>query len=323
MEIKRVKNQKLPSVVEKKPIKEGIIKEGNIQDISALSEELSFFREKYKKYKFVDIALPEELAFVFDVKMPAFELEGKNLMELVEYKLGDYVPFDASLAIFDAQVIKKTEKYAYLSVVAYPQEIITEYAEAIEASGFVLRFAELETVSMARAVKSEQDSNFMVIDFGNHKMTLTIMLGELPAFSTTFMVNTKDLYKKLLNGKELSEEELNKWKFEKGLVYLDSRLIDEAMGDVIENLRRYISFWDSEKSEDYGKIEKIYTCGGNASLKGFDAYLSGKLGIVAKQGNVWKNLFDLDSFLPQVNKRESFMYATVTGLAAKDKLEIC
>ena len=58
--------------------------------------------------------------------------------------------------------------------------------------------------------------------------------------------------------------------------------------------------------------------GGNASIRGMDAYLTGALGMPVADGDVFRSFVSTDHWLPPVGKPQSLAYATAIGLTLRD-----
>ena len=74
---------------------------------------------------------------------------------------------------------------------------------------------------------------------------------------------------------------------------------------------------DSARNE----IKRILISGGGANLKGFDRYLTKKLGISTIIGNPWTNILsEPQNRIPEEYLRRSFSYAKTLGLALRGAL---
>ncbi len=329
MEVKLDKNLGLlPMSYEERALKPGIISKGDIQDIEALSQEIKYFKKKYKKFDFVNIALPEEFAFVFDIKVKKSDLTDMDLRQHIEFRLPEFIPFNAQNAIFDFDLISETENNIHLSVTVYPEDIVEEYCLAFENAGYTVKSAELETVSIARSVipkdKHNTNSISMVLDIGTSKVGLSILSGLAPLFSTAIPFPMKNAFEELFekkNGRSpKSDEELFEWKFKEGVLFMSKDDLKKFEDSVLNEIVKIKDYFDSYKSRELSNISHLYLGGGNAATKGLDAFLESYLGIDTSFANVWQNLFDTEKYLPDINKRKSFKLVTLNGLILKDNI---
>jgi len=322
MEVKEVgPNTIIPDVYDRKEIEKGIIIDGAIQDLDKLKKELDFFRKKYRKYEFVNIALPEELAYVFDMEISKSETKD-NIYDFIEYKLNEFIPIDPQKVLFDFDLIKETERSKYVGVTVYPVDIVNDYIQAVECAGFKVKSAESEIVSMARSVvdKENKDSVIAIFDFGNSKITMAVMIGSVPLFSTTININTKAIFEKLHSVPSRQDsilDNMDDWKFKQGLIATDPEFVKRETSEFLLEIEKYTDYWVKHKESIYGSIKVAYLCGGNASLRGLDALMSKTLGFEVRQGNVWENMFNLEEYVPSIDRKHSFSLATLSGLSIK------
>ncbi len=317
----------LPAVYEERKIKKGIIISGDVQDVEALVLELKSFKKRYKKTSFVNIALPEELAFVFDFDIRRSDIESGDLRQYIEFKLPEFIPFSVQNALFDFDVILETDKYLHVSVVVYPQDIVEEYLMAFEEAGYTVKSAELETVAIARSVVPgeylQSTKSLMVLDVGTSKIGVTIMVGSAPVFSTaiSFPMKSKfeELFKVQFGRKPTDDNELFEWKFKEGILFLPPDSLNKFEKKVINEIVKIKDYFNSHKSPFFEELSHVYLSGGNAATKGMDALLESSLSVECTIGNVWQNMFNIEKYIPEINKRESLKYATLSGLVLKDK----
>ena len=65
------------------------------------------------------------------------------------------------------------------------------------------------------------------------------------------------------------------------------------------------------------KVKKIILCGENGALRSLDDYISLSLGVNVEKASVWKNIFSLDHFIPEMDFFTSLEYAAAIGLAMR------
>ena len=317
----------VPFAYEQSDLPHGIVHEGEVVDVKKLSEHISYFRKKYKKHKFVNIALPEEHAFVFDLFVPEDEArDSDTIRQFIEFKLSEFIPFNPQEAIFDFDINNKSKSGAQVSVVVYSSAVISEYLEAFESAGFIVKSAELETASMERAVVPEQVRNskkpYVVLDIGTSKVGVSVFVSKAPIFSTTIQYPVKDsfykIYKQITGAKNADNDDFFEWKYREGLLFADEANLAELKEGFLKELKSVIDYFNSHKQENSPEIGVIFLSGGNAATNALDLLIKTELGIDTFYVNVWQRMFDLDKFVPDIHKRDSFKLATVIGLFLKD-----
>ncbi len=324
MELEPYSDFFIPKNYEKKTIKKGTIQDGVISNKEELTNILIYFKEKYPKQEFANINLPEEMAF-------AFSLDASNINKdtdtraYIESHLQENLPIPAKNTIFDYRILN-FGKNLRVYVLAYPKALVEDYISVFEDAGFKVKHAELETLSMARAIipKSKINSTSVVIDIGNSKLGISAFRELTPVFTSTIKhpigKEFKELYRKTHEGKEpINAIEFFDWKFKEGIALASANLTRDFMQSALDKTSNILAYL--EESEQI-KIDAIYLSGGNSATKGIDSFFSAKLKKPVFLGNTWENLFDLEKYLPSVNYKESFMYSTLVGLLLADKNSI-
>ncbi len=95
-----------------------------------------------------------------------------------------------------------------------------------------------------------------------------------------------------------------------------------SMMNVIAALKDEVSkvygFWENrtdKNNETDQKIKKIFLSGKDASLPGFDEYLTTVMKKKVEVSNVWTNAFSFENYIPKLSSRESLNYSVAVGLA--------
>ncbi len=306
------------------PIPTGVIESGEIKKTSELR---AVFAEMKKQYgiEYVSVSLPEEKAYLFDMKLPAMKY--KEVRSSIELSLEEHIPLRADEVLFDYEILKEAENALYVSVSAVPRSLIDSYLEAFSGSGLTPVVLEIETQSVARAVVPHGDkSSYLIVDFGNLRTGITIVSDETVQFTSTVPVGGWILTELVAKNLKISHEEAEKLKREKGMLASDQEQAKAAMiasvGTLREEISRELTYWSTHEDE-YGKkhtpISKIYLCGGDSNLIGLVEYLASELHMQVELANVFVNVHTLDSYVPAISFDDSLRYAPAIGLALRQK----
>ncbi len=315
----------LPKVYEIEKLDKGVVVDGAVSDHKAFVDALKYFRNKYKKYKFVNIALPEEHAFVFFVPAKKGLTDKSETRRFIEFNLSEYIPFDPQFAIFDYDVFFDENGAKYLAVTVYPSEVVNDYIKAFAGAGFEVIGAELETVAMARASVTqrlrESGNPYVVLDIGTNKVGVSVFIGLAPVFSSAIHFPLKDFFKNIYNDLDKKnnrdDNQFFEWKFREGLIHINEDKLSEFKSGVIKELESVVDYFNTHKPDSIKPLNLIYLSGGNAATKGLDIFIEKHLQIPVRFVNVWANMFDLNLYVPEFNKMQSFQLATVAGLSLK------
>lgn len=309
-------------------ISDGIISKGEIQDVKALSEALKKLK-KEQDIDFVRASLSEEKAYLFQTQIPD-NMEDKDIRNILEFKLEEYVPMSPSEAIFDYEALPERKDHLNhidVEVAVYPKQTIEKYTSAFHEAGLIPLSFEIEAQAIARAViRKGDDGTYMIIDFGKTKTGLSIVSGGILNFTSTIEAEKDKLSDAIIKHLSVSEKEVDNIKNEEGLIKTkNNKELFAALSGVAESLKddidKHYRYWKTrldEKGNHVSPIEKIILCGGNSNLAGLPEFLSGSLMIPVERANVWTNTFSFDDFIPEIRRSKSFSYATAIGLALRD-----
>lgn len=312
-----------------KPMNPGLIESGQIKQQEEFIRFLKDCRKEFKS-RFLFVSIPEEKTFIGDIRLPI--MEEKNIRGSLEMQLEEYIPLPAKEAIFDYEILeavsgqKGEKKYLDISFAAAPSKIIASYRDALKEAGFIPLVFETEPHALIRAlVRPEEKSSQMIIDFGRTRATFIISCGRKICLTSTIKVSGETLDTAVSRALSVSPEEGEKIKREQGL--LDSEKngkVFSALLSVVSVIKneagKHIDYWQghvAEAGSPENRVEKIILAGGDANLKGLAEYLSQELGIPAELGNPWVNIFSFEERVPEIERRESLMYAIAIGLALR------
>jgi type IV pilus assembly protein PilM len=307
-------------------IPEGVLDRGQVLDQKQLVQVLRELKSKTKA-EFARVSLPEERAYLFETEIKK-STTGKDIRSIIEFRLEENVPIPAREAFFDYDVLESdTDDKAYRVVVAsYARETILNYYDAcIEANLIPISF-EVEAQAMARAVvPTNSPGAYMLVDFGKTRTGVGIVYNGALMYTSTIDFGGASLSENLrkVYG-EKSEEEFTILKNTQGLTKKagDDRCYEALISGVSvlkDELLARVQYWhgkDYKRSDR--RLLKIILCGGSSNLLGFPEYLSESLEIPTVRANVWANTFSLDTYIPPIDARYSYGYATAIGLALSD-----
>lgn len=301
----------------KKSFPSGIIEAGQIKNPDVFIKFLQDFRGELKN-DYLIVALPEEQIYIGTIQMPLIKAE--EMRGSLELQLEEHIPLQAKEAIFDYEIIKNLDKshkedHLDVSFAAAPASLIASYRDVFKKAGFIPLVFETEPHALARAlIKPEDKRPQMILDFGKTRTSFFIVIGHRIEFTSTTKTAGESLDKALSKAYSMTLEEGDKTKKEKGL----SPPLMPVVSEIKNEAKKHIDYWKShcdEHNNPYRDIEKIILCGGDANLIGLPEYLSRELCLPVEMGNTWINLTDFENHIPEIELKDSLMYATAIGLA--------
>jgi len=251
--------------------------------------------QKQFKYKYVEVSLPEELAYVYTQEVDAGDYS--MIRAQVEFKIEENVPLMADEAVFDfVTVLELKNNKRLLSVSVVPAKVVEDYADTFRKAG-------LEVVSFLIQNQALSKSLIHKDDFSSH----CLVAIEKKYIVVSIVSSGNVLYTSTIN-KSLFDDELNLER-------------PEILEEVIKDIYRIIVFWLSyiENNDSYGldKIKSIIVSSTHSNIieSEFINMMTNKLAIQIDKPNVWTNAFDLNVQIPPISKIDSYQYATAIGLA--------
>ena len=310
-------------------IPEGIIESGVIKNKEKLVNFLKFIKEELGVTYAIG-SLPEERAFLSRIKLPLMDY--KDIRNAIEAQLEEYIPLSVNDVIFDFELLGEVTSsrgeagYLDINLVAFPKLVTETYGDAFKEAGFVPLAFEMETQSLIRAVvPRDERKSHLVVDFGKTRTTFVITNRGKIQFTSTIEVAGRDLDSAIMKSFEVDKFGAETIKKEK--IFVNTKENEKFFTSLLpiisvvkDEIKKHINYWDShleKRGIKEGKIEEIILCGGDSNLFGLSDYLSAGLKISVNQGNPWINVTSFDKYVPDMELRESLMYASAIGLSLR------
>ena len=302
----------------------GTILNGEIKDKITLIKILKDIKKKHN-FKFVRISIIEKNSYIFKTQIFIKDKIGREeIRGALSFKLEENVPVALETAVFDFDVLNKKGGTLDVVVSVLPKNIINQFLDIFDGAGLIPLSFEVEAQAVARSSIAKGDENtFMIVDFHSTRASISIVSHGLVQFTSTLYVGGDDLVEAIEKYQNLSKKEAIKVKKDKGFKRTgDNDGIFYAMINTIavlkDEINKYLMYWHShDDNEIRNKIKKIILCGESGSLRGLDDYLSLSLGLPVEKASVWKNVFSLDDFIPEIDFFTSLEYAAAIGLAIR------
>jgi len=304
------------------PLVPGIVEDGSVVNAAELTKQLQDVRKKVG-VPYIRMSLPEKHAYVFETTIDK-NASSEEMRGLLEFKLQENVPLSPREALFDYEIVENSGEDAHCVVVTvYGKSTVSEYYDACTAAGFVPLSFEVEAQAIARAVASKREQgSTMVVDFGERHVGVGVVHNNVLVYTYTSDVGGRslsDAMREVLG--DTDEHELTRIKNEHGLrgTY-KNKSVRLALVKVIEKLtdelESHIQYWnDKEHGRDERAVAEVVLCGGGANLAGLPEYLAKTLSVPVRRGNVWEGAFSVEEFVPPIDQRHAYGYATTIGLA--------
>ncbi|MDO8575336.1 MAG: pilus assembly protein PilM [bacterium] len=279
-----------------KAVPSGVIVSGQIADKNKLISILKELR-KISPTSYVNASLPEEKSFLFTAVVN-FGTDDE-IRRNIEYILEENVPIPPSETLFEFDIIGKSEKdenKVLVSVTAMPSKVAEEYNDIFTQAGFKPYLLEVEGRPFSRSlIKRKDKRTFILVNFNDRNVGLFLVSENIIRFTSTVR----------LDRKEIPES----YKTETGF---------DIKGYVKNEIEKVYAYWYG-KDPNNKPIDEVVLAGKNASDGEFMLMLRKTSKAKVRVADVWINVSEAKTFVPEIEYTESLKFATAIGLAIKGR----
>ncbi len=165
-----------------KPLKEGIIVNGEIKDMNGLVAALKELLKEIKPR--INYAIVSILADNIYSRFYSFPktLSGEKLEETMNLTIGFQLPVDPGKVYLDWEKLESKEKNE-IFLAAIPKVIVDVYMEAFVAAGLRTVAVEFYPISVSRVINVPENGNVLTIIFSKDKADISIIVGKTVRFN--------------------------------------------------------------------------------------------------------------------------------------------
>ncbi len=303
-------------------ISEGVLSEGEILNKNLFTKILLDVKKELST-TFIKVSISEEKTYIFDCLIP--NVDDKDIAQAIEFKLEENVPYKSSEVYFEYEIVRKPKISAdeiLLSVAVVPKKIIDDYIEIMQSIGLFPVAFEVESKAIAKSVIKEKSKNHLIININEDSSIFSICTGKIVRLTSVLAIGSSAVKNNLLK--------IDPSFFKENGEFTDKAFISDTSysNDIFsallsfysiikDDLNKFIEFIHAKSGSEStlpNKIDTIILCGESAYLPGFLNYIKQNTNIDVELANVWTNIFDINTNVPQISFRESLDFATATGL---------
>ncbi len=165
-----------------KPLKEGIIANGEIKDMNGLVAALKELLKEIKpRINYAVVSISSDNIYSRLYSFPK-TLSGVKLEETMNLTVGFQLPVEPEKVYLDWEKIESKEKNE-IFLAAIPKSIINAYMEALMAAGLRTVAIEFYPMSVSRVIKVPENENILTVIFSKDKADISIIGGRAVRFN--------------------------------------------------------------------------------------------------------------------------------------------
>ncbi len=251
--------------------------------------------QKEYRYKYVEVSLPEELAYIYTQEVEG--VDDITIRSQIEFKIEENVPLKADEAIFDyVKVLDLGEGKYLISVTAVSQKVVEDYIKTFESANMTIVSFLVQNQALSKSLIHKNDENsYCIVAIEKKYIVVSIVSA----------------------GKVLYTSTINKTLFDDDLNLQRKEILEEVIKDIYRILIFWLSYIEQNKKYGFSKIKSIIISSTHSNIieSEFINMMINKLALEIDKPNVWINVLDLNTEIPPIDKIDSYQYATVIGLA--------
>jgi type IV pilus assembly protein PilM len=279
--------------------------------------------------KDVATAISGQSVIVKKIRVP--QMTDKELAENIQWEAEQHIPFEISDVNIDFQVIppkgqSEDEPNNHLDVllVAAKKSKVDDYTSLITEAGLnpIVVDTDIFALENEFEINNEiEDKIVALINIGASTMNLNILKGDITLFQRDIAIGGNRYTSALQKEFSISYEQAEALKM--GLGFTANRGKEQVLSlmamiseEISEEIHRSLEFFRSTTSEEV--IDKLVISGGCTKIKGFDRFLSDRLGVLVEVANPFQKLQYNDKiFDPEYLREMAPLAAVGVGLALR------
>lgn len=251
--------------------------------------------QKEFKYKYVEVSLPEELAYIYTQEVTDGDVE--TIRGQIEFKIEENVPLKTDETIFDfVSVLSLKNGNRLISVSVVSTKVVEDYIDTFQKANMKVVSLMIQNQALCKSLIYKKDiKSYCIITIEKKYIVVSIVSNGIVLYTST----------------------INKTLFDDNLNPERKEILEEVIKDIYKIIIFWVSYIEENKSYGFDKIDSIIVSSTHSNIieSEFINMMTNKLAIKIDKPNVWINVFDLNNQIPPINKIESYQYATAIGLS--------
>ena len=286
-----------------------VIKDGSIVDSGQIADAIRQLLENNKiNVEKVYSAVSGQMVVMRPITMA--QMTEKDLQNAIKYEAERYLPYSISEATIRGKILRKSiegdEKNMEVLLVSAPNELVNKATDTLKKLGLQVGAIDLEPFAILRALYNcvDQDTfqkTIALINLGASTSSINIFKGGTLRHNRTINVAGNNFTKAIAQSLNLSNDEAEKIKKEKGVIRLEKdstpvatttmrifNVIVPVLQELIIEIQRSFDYYRSRYSGE--SVDLILLSGGTSSFKNIEGFIAGEMGINCEIANPLKNI---------------------------------
>lgn len=302
-QLKKTGNKIQITAIIKNKIPKGLIENGEIKNFSRLKEEIKKIIHLAKKQTFISnrvvACLPETKTFIKLIEIESGQTPDQNI---IEKEMQKYFPFALKEIYYDWQLIEKNNNKYKILIGTAEKKIVEDYISLLSDCELIIEALEIEPISLCRTFLNEEnpnfkerrDKNYLLIDLGEKRSSLTVYSQNTILFSFSFNFSGQEQTRKIAKILNISEAEAEKLKIfvnssEKKLNKKIEKITEEAVKELIKKIKETLSFYENNPVSN-GLIDCIILSGGVSNIYDLNIKINKSTDVKTIFGDIFTNL---------------------------------
>ena len=268
------------------------------------------------------MALPAFVGLVTLIELP--DMNPREMEDAIRFEAHKYVPSNLSEVSLSWEIVRHREvpgqdgsvplkKIDVLLVAALNKEI-NRYNKYALGADLSLKFLELETFSLARALVGKEPGTSIIIDMGSKATNIILIEDGVVQLSRNIGIGGHDMTRIIASSMNITMDRAEEMKKSNQdfLNVSGSAIVFPSLDIVIAETNRIIAAYAAQAEGK--KIDKVILSGGSSGLTGLTQFLSKSLGVPVVLADPWKRVVIKDTSRASVEKLGA-SFSVAIGLA--------
>lgn len=273
------------------------------------------------KTKNVVLGAPSTRTFATVIELA--DMSSAELASTIKYHAEQFIPMSLDEAKVDWAVLGRSPKDPTKNEVllaSIANSFSEQRLDLIESMGFNVVAIEPDSIAVCRALlPANSTGGRVVLDFGDMGADLVVALGDSPRLIRSIPTGLRSLVKAAAQNLSIEEQQATQFILKFGLASdkLEGQIIrslEATMAQFVGEVVKSIKFFQTKYPDM--PVSEILLSGYAATIPGFDAYLSQKVGLPSKLATPWQYVR-----VPQSDQAAlqevAAQFAVAVGLAEK------